>query len=68
MYACPPTFRCLWLGCCASLCSIRAPRIGARDRPSEPWAADAREFLRKKLVGREVEVKMEYTRKVGGKA
>ncbi len=46
------------------LCSIRAPRPPARDRPAEPWATDAKEFLRKRLIGRPVEVKMEYTRKV----
>lgn len=45
-------------------CSIRAPRPPARDRPAEPWATDAKEFLRKRLIGRPVEVKMEYTRKV----
>lgn len=32
--------------------------MGSRDRPSEPWATDAKEFLRKKLIGREVAVKM----------
>lgn len=39
-------------------CSLKAPRMGSRDRPSEPWATDAKEFLRKKLIGREVAVKM----------
>lgn len=38
--------------------------MGIRDRAAEPWATDAKEFLRKRLVGREVEVKMEYNRKV----
>ena len=38
--------------------------MATRDRPADPWATEAKEFLRKRLVGREVEVKMEYTRKV----
>mmetsp|Transcript_6774 Transcript_6774/g.14968 ORF Transcript_6774/g.14968 Transcript_6774/m.14968 type:complete len:971 (+) Transcript_6774:79-2991(+) len=46
------------------LSSLRAPRMSTRDRPADPWATDAKEFLRKRLIGREVEVKMEYTRKV----
>jgi endonuclease YncB( thermonuclease family) len=36
------------------LCSIRAPRMGARDRNADPWANEAKDFLRKRLVGREV--------------
>lgn len=47
-----------------TLSSIRAPRLGSRDRPSEPWAAEAKEFLRQRLIGKEVSVSMEYTRKV----
>jgi staphylococcal nuclease domain-containing protein 1 len=50
------------------LSSIRAPRPGVRDRAPEPYGNDAREFLRRKLVGREVKVQMEYTRKIGGGA
>ena len=46
------------------LSSIRAPRPGVRDRPPEPHGNEAREFMRKRLIGREVAVKMEYTRKV----
>eukprot|EP00955_Chlamydomonas_euryale_P062771 358478-Chlamydomonas_euryale.AAC.12 len=46
------------------LSSLRAPRMGTRDRPSDAWATEAKEFLRKKLIGQVVEVKMEYTRKV----
>jgi hypothetical protein len=44
--------------------SLRAPRMGTRDRPADPWALDGREFLRKKLIGREVAVAMEYNRKI----
>ncbi|EFJ43941.1 hypothetical protein VOLCADRAFT_95870 [Volvox carteri f. nagariensis] len=47
-----------------NLSSIRAPRPPARDRPAEAWATEAKEFLRKRIIGRPVEVKMEYTRKV----
>ncbi|KAF5838613.1 hypothetical protein DUNSADRAFT_2521 [Dunaliella salina] len=46
------------------LSSLRAPRMGTRDRAADPYATDAREFLRKRLIGREVAVKMEYNRKV----
>jgi len=46
------------------LSSIRAPRPAMRERPSEPHGNDAREFLRKKLIGKEVTVKMEYNRKI----
>lgn len=28
------------------LSSLRAPRVGARERQPEPWALEAREFLR----------------------
>lgn len=44
--------------------SIRAPRGATRDRAAEPWAAEAKEFLRHRLIGKEVSVSMEYTRKV----
>ncbi|KXZ48282.1 hypothetical protein GPECTOR_29g59 [Gonium pectorale] len=47
-----------------NLSSIRAPRPPARDRPAEAWASEAKEFLRKRIIGKPVEVKMEYTRKV----
>lgn len=49
-----------------NLSSVRAPRVGTRDRAHEPYAVEAKDFLRKKLIGRDVNVKMEYTRKVGG--
>ena len=39
--------------------------MGTRDRAGDPWATEAREFLRKRLIGRQVDVKMEYTRKIG---
>lgn len=45
--------------------SVRGPRAGGRDRAPEPYGLEAREFLRKKLIGKEVTVKMEYTRKIG---
>jgi hypothetical protein len=51
--------------CRLLLCSVRAPRAGGRDRAPEPHGLEAREFLRKKLIGKDVTVKMEYTRKIG---
>lgn len=47
-----------------NLSSIRAPKPATRDRAADPWAAEAKEFLRKKLIGKQVQVKLEYTRKV----
>ncbi|KAL4429360.1 hypothetical protein ABPG77_005134 [Micractinium sp. CCAP 211/92] len=47
-----------------NLSSIRAPRMGGRDRQPEPWAVEAKEFLRQRLIGKEVSVSMEYNRKV----
>ena len=52
------------------LSSTRAPRLGRRDPATgkveggEPFAAEAKEFLRSRLIGRAVEVKLEYERKV----
>jgi len=54
------------------LSSIRAPRqpSKANNNVGEPFALEAKEFLRSRLIGREVSVKMEYTRKIpiGGAA
>lgn len=47
-----------------TLSSIRAPRMGTREREPEDWAVEAKDFLRKLLIGKEVNVQMEYTRKV----
>ncbi len=46
------------------LASVRAPRGAARERAGEPWAAEAKEFLRARLIGKPVAVQMEYARKV----
>ena len=48
------------------LASVRAPRVGneRRGQKSEPWAVEAKEFLRKRCVGKPCRVKMEYARKV----
>lgn len=45
-------------------CSLRTPRPATRERGAEPWATDAKDFLRKRTIGRSVDVKLEYTRKV----
>lgn len=37
-----------------NLSSVRAPRMGSRDRQPEPWAVEAKEFLR--CVGRRMHV------------
>mmetsp|Transcript_2149 Transcript_2149/g.4877 ORF Transcript_2149/g.4877 Transcript_2149/m.4877 type:complete len:1017 (+) Transcript_2149:127-3177(+) len=54
------------------LSSIRAPRLPSRanNNQGDPWAQEAKEVLRQKTIGKEVTVKMDYTRKVpvGGAA
>ena len=45
-----------------SLASIRAPRLGRRGERDEPFAVEAKEFMRSKLVGHKVKVITEYTR------
>ena len=34
-----------------TLSSIKAPRMGGRDRPGEPYARESKEFLRQRLIG-----------------
>jgi len=50
-----------------SLASVRAPRLGNRQReePDQPWAYEAKEFLRSSLIGQTVSVKVDYMRLVG---
>ncbi|ORY95214.1 hypothetical protein BCR43DRAFT_458884 [Syncephalastrum racemosum] len=44
-----------------ALSNVQAPRMGTKDRDDEPFAFEAREFLRKLLVGKEVSFIPEYT-------
>eukprot|EP00252_Welwitschia_mirabilis_P024927 TRINITY_DN7610_c0_g1_i1.p1 TRINITY_DN7610_c0_g1~~TRINITY_DN7610_c0_g1_i1.p1 ORF type:complete len:993 (+),score=268.32 TRINITY_DN7610_c0_g1_i1:311-3289(+) len=48
-----------------NLSSIRAPKMGnpRREKPA-PYAREAKDFLRSKLIGKPVYVMMEYSRKV----
>ncbi|GFZ17287.1 TUDOR-SN protein 1 [Actinidia rufa] len=50
-----------------NLSSIRCPKIGnpRRDEKPAPYAREAKEFLRTRLIGHQVNVSMEYSRKVG---
>lgn len=34
-----------------NLSSIKAPRLGRKDEKPEPWAIEAKEFLRQRLIG-----------------
>ncbi|KAG9147424.1 hypothetical protein Leryth_025039 [Lithospermum erythrorhizon] len=47
--------------------SIRCPKMGnpRRDEKPAPYAREAKEFLRTRLIGRQVNVSMEYSRKMG---
>ncbi|XP_022736123.1 ribonuclease TUDOR 1 [Durio zibethinus] len=49
-----------------NLSSIRCPKMGNPRRDEKPaaYAREAREFLRTRLVGKQVNVQMEYSRKV----
>ncbi|XP_051119159.1 ribonuclease TUDOR 2-like [Andrographis paniculata] len=49
-----------------NLSSIRGPKMGnpRRDQKPDPYAREAKEFLRTRLIGRQVNVNMEYSRKV----
>ncbi|CAI9267357.1 unnamed protein product [Lactuca saligna] len=49
-----------------NLSSIRCPKLGnpRRDEKPAPYAREAREFLRTRLIGKQVKVSMEYSRKV----
>ncbi|KAL0464023.1 UNVERIFIED_CONTAM: Ribonuclease TUDOR 1 [Sesamum latifolium] len=53
-----------------NLSSIRGPKMGnpRRDQKPDPYARDAKEFLRTRLIGRQVNVSMEYSRKDGDDA
>ncbi|KAF9415074.1 hypothetical protein BGZ94_000197 [Podila epigama] len=51
----PPATRTLGLN------YIQAPKLGNKDRPDEPFAFAARNFLRKLLVGKEVMFRVDYT-------
>jgi len=45
------------------LSSLRAPRLARRGEEKEqPWASEAKELLRRTLIGRDVTVSVEYTR------
>ncbi|GAA5853221.1 hypothetical protein JCM3766R1_000199 [Sporobolomyces carnicolor] len=43
------------------LADLTAPRLGTRDRADEPWAFEAREYLRSLVVGKEVSFTVSYT-------
>ncbi|XWS51529.1 hypothetical protein CRYUN_Cryun12cG0183800 [Craigia yunnanensis] len=49
-----------------NLSSIRCPKMGNPRRDEKPaaYAREAREFLRTRLIGKQVNVQMEYSRKV----
>ncbi|PKI71224.1 hypothetical protein CRG98_008399 [Punica granatum] len=49
-----------------NLSSIRCPKMGnpRRDEKPAPFAREAKELLRTRLIGRQVKVEMEYSRKV----
>ncbi|KAG5537335.1 hypothetical protein RHGRI_024699 [Rhododendron griersonianum] len=50
-----------------NLSSIKCPKMGnpRRDEKPAPYAREAKELLRTRLIGRQVNVSMEYSRKVG---
>ena len=44
----------------AYLASVQAPKMGSSQRVEEPYAFDAREFLREKIIGKKCEFTPEY--------
>lgn len=49
-----------------NLSSIRSPKMGRKDEKPAPYAREAKEYLRTRLIGKQVYVTMEYSRKVVG--
>ena len=47
-----------------SLSSVRAPRMGGKDKQDEAWAWQSREFFREKFIGRSAKLSVDYTREV----
>eukprot|EP00741_Cyanophora_paradoxa_P021539 tig00021357_g20794.t1 len=45
-----------------NLASLMAPRIGNRDRRDEPYAWASREFLRRKVIGKPIYFRIDYSR------
>lgn len=45
-----------------TLSSINAPKFGHNDKPDDPLAWEAREFVRKKVIGKKVNVTVDYVR------
>ncbi|CAN1242042.1 Ribonuclease TUDOR 1 [Linum perenne] len=43
------------------LSSIKCPKMGRRNENPEPYAPEAKEFLRTRLIGQQVNVQMEYS-------
>lgn len=43
-----------------NLASVQAPKIGSTNRVEEPFAFQAREFLREKVIGKKADFKIEY--------
>ncbi|GAA5925886.1 uncharacterized protein JCM15063_005152 [Sporobolomyces koalae] len=43
------------------LADLTAPRLGTRDRDDEPWAFEARDYLRSLVVGKEVSFTVSYS-------
>ncbi|KAK3284178.1 hypothetical protein CYMTET_8157, partial [Cymbomonas tetramitiformis] len=44
-----------------TLSSLISPRLGRQDTPDEPYAWESREHLRKKLIGKDVVFRVDYT-------
>lgn len=48
------------------LADVKSPRFGTKDGEDEKWAFESREFLRKKLIGKTVRFRVDYTVKETG--
>jgi endonuclease YncB( thermonuclease family) len=46
------------------LSSVNVPRLNPRDGDDEPFAWEAKQFLRKRLIGKKVRAQLDYTREL----
>lgn len=49
-----------------ALASIRCPRVGSRGKADEPWAFEAKEFVRSRCFNKKVKIQVEYSRAAAG--
>lgn len=46
------------------LASIRAPNLGNKGQEAEPWAFEAKEYVRKLIIGKKVSVNVDFSKEI----